>query len=261
MTEQAQIGKLTIEHLQHLIQFVPVIEQIKPDLAEVLISHPDKAVQFWKPGLAWGDNYDLSITEQIAYFLIIAGLADYVIAANKSPDPMDEMMKLDKHPDYQEWNGGPEKLFEYHKFLGVLYALIGAFECLVLYGYYINELVAISSEQNNDVALLNAIRIDPVVLTCKTAAHRISRAVVEADTDFFHGLQNALKGKTGSQASYLKKFKLLMQILLEQNLLNKPINELKKLCLELEVYADNPSAEKNLDELIRKFRKKQTISK
>lgn len=67
---------------------------------------------------------------------------------------MDEMMKLDKHPDYQEWNGGPEKLFEYHKFLGVLYALIGAFECLVLYGYYINELVAISSEQNNDVALL-----------------------------------------------------------------------------------------------------------
>ena len=52
-----------------------------------------------------------------------------------------------------------------------------------------------------------------------------------------------------------------MQILLEQNLLNKPINELKKLCLELEVYADNPSAEKNLDELIRKFRKKQTISK
>ncbi|CAG9932408.1 hypothetical protein [Candidatus Nitrotoga arctica] len=261
MTEQTRIGKLTIHHIQHLIQFVPILEQIKPDLAEKLILHPDNAVEFWKPGLAWGDYYDLSITQHIACFLMIAGLADYVIAAAQSSDPTSEMMKLDDHPDYQEWNGGAEKLFEYHKLLGALYALVGSLECLVLYGYYINEYIAISAEQNDDTALFNAIRIDPVVLTCKTSSHRISRAVVEADTAFFHGLQNALNGKTGSQASYLKKFKLLMQILLEQNLLNEPISELKKLCLELEVYADNPSAEKNLDELIRKFRKKQTISK
>lgn len=159
MTEQTRIGKLTVAHIQALLEFVPILVHAKPELAVDLTSHPDKAGQLFKPGLAWGDQYDLSLEDQLASFMKIAGLTDYVNAANKSSDPMSEMMKLDKHPDYQEWNGGADKLYAYHKLLGALYALIGTFECLILYGYYINEFVAIASEQNNDAALF----IDPAI--------------------------------------------------------------------------------------------------
>jgi hypothetical protein len=261
MEDQKRFGKLTIDHIQQLIQFVPLLEQAKPELTTLMAAKPDKAAQFLKTGVAWGNAYDYSIEEQLAVFLTVTGLADYVVQATKSPDPMAELLKLDDHPDYQEWNGGVGKVFEPHDLLGALYALLGTLECLMLYGHYLNELVAIAYEQDNDEALFNAIRVDPVVITSETAAHRISRAVVQADKDFFEGLQNALKGKTGKQARYLKKFKLLMQIFLETGLLNRPNAEIRSLVVELDTYVDNPGAEKNLNELIRKFRKKKTISK
>lgn len=258
---ERRFGKLSVERVRELIQFVPLLEQAKPDLAALMAVKPEKAAQFFKPGIAWGEAYDYSIEEQLTVFLVVAGLTDFVVQAAKSPDPIAELIKLDDHPDYQEWNGGTGNLFEPHDLLGALYALMGTLECLILYGYYINELLAIAHEQSNDKALFDAIRVDPVVITSETAAHRISRAVVQADTAFFKGLQNALLGKTGKQARYLQKFKLLMQILLESGLLNRPNAEIRALALELEVYADNPNSEKNLNELIRKFRCKKTTSK
>lgn len=261
MEAEKHFGRLTVEHIRQLIELVPFLEQARPELTALMAAKPEKAAQFFKPGIAWGNTYDYSISEQLAIFLVVAGLTDFVVQAAKSPDPMAELVKLDAHPDYQEWNGGVGKQFEIHDFLGALYALLGTLECLMLYGYYLNELLAISFEQGRDEALFDAIRIDPVVITSETAAHRISRAVVQADTVFFEGLQKALLGKTGKQARYLRKFKLLMQILLEAGLLQRPTAEIRSFALELDVYADNPNAEKNLNELIRKFRKKQTISK
>lgn len=227
----------------------------------MIAEKPEKFHVFFKSGLAWGKAYDYSIEEQIAVFLMIAGLSDYVIQAAKSPDPMAEMAKLDDHPDYQDWTGGTGGKFELHHFLGALFALLGTLECLMLYGHYLNELLAIANEQKDDEALFNAIRVDPVAITSDTAAHRISRAAIEADSKFFKGLKNALLGKTGKQARYLRKFKLLMQILLESGLLQRPNSDIRAFALELDVYAENPNAEKNLNELIRKFRQKKTISK
>lgn len=131
----------------------------------------------------------------------------------------------------------------------------------MLYGFYINELLAKASQDSDDDALFNAIRVDPLAITSDTAAHRIARASIQADSLFFSKLQNSLKGKSGKQARYLKKFKFLMQLLLEQGLLSRPNSELRAFALELGTYAEDANAEKNLNELIRKFRKKKTISK
>ncbi|MEM4988795.1 hypothetical protein V8G57_15485 [Collimonas sp. H4R21] len=259
--EVKRFGKLSIDQIRQLIQFVPFLEQARPELAALMAAKPEKAAQFFKPGVAWGNAYDYPIEEQLALFLAVAGLTDFVVQAAKAPDPMAELAKLDDHPEYQEWAGGAGKQFEIHDLLGALYGLFGTFECLMLYGYYLNELLAIANSQGNDEALFNAIRVDPVAITSETAAHRISRAVVQADAKFFSGLQNALLGKTGKQARYLQKFKVLMQILLESGLLDRPNAEIRSLAFELDVYADNPGAEKNLNELIRKFRHKKTIPK
>jgi hypothetical protein len=261
MDEAKRFGKISIDHLRQLIAFVPILEQTRPELAALMAEKPDKAAQLLKQGVAWGMVYDDSLLEQLACFLVVAGLTDYVVDASKSADPIGEMLKLDDHPDYQEWDGGIGKQFEIHQLLGSLYGLIGSFECLVLYGYYINDLLALVREQDDDEALFKAIRVDPGVLTSATAAHRISCAVVRGEKEFFNSLRNALEGKTGDQARYLRKFRLLMQVLSEQGLLDRPTADIRSLVFELDVYADNPNAEKNLNELIRKFRKQKTISK
>lgn len=254
--EKRRFGKLTVEHLRQLIQTVPFLEQAKPALASLINAKPEKVDEFFKPGIAWGNTYDYSIKEQLAVFLAVAGLTDFFLQASKSSDPIAELAKLDDHPDYQEWNGGAGNQFELHHLLGALYALMGTLECLMLYGYYLNELLSMAYELDDDEALFNAIRVDPLAITSETAAHRMSRAVVQADTQFLNQLQNALQGKTGKQARYLQKFKLLMQILLESGLLDRSNSEIRSLAFELDVYVDNPNAEKNLNALIRKFRQK-----
>jgi len=260
MESNKRFGKLRVEHLLQLIQLLPLLEQARPELASLVAEKPQKAAQFFKVGLAWGNAYDVPIEKQLQAFLLVAGLSDFFAQAGNSADPYSELAKLDAHPDFQEWNGGFEKRFERHHLMGALYALLGTLEALMLYGYYLNELLAMAREQDDDEALFKAIRVDPVAITSATASHRISLAAVQADTDFFKQLQKALLGKTGGQARYLKKFKLLMQVLLEQRLLDRPNVELRALALELGVYADTPNAEKNLNALIRKFRQKKTIS-
>jgi hypothetical protein len=185
MEEAKRFGKLSIDHLRQLIAFVPILEQARPEFAQLIAEKPDKGAQLLKPGMAWGVVYDHTLVEQLACFLAVAGLTDYVVEASKSADPYAELLKLDDHPDYQEWDGGLGKQFEFHQLLGSLYALIGSFECLVLYGYYINDLLALVREQKDDDALFKAIRIDPGVMTSETAAHRISCAVVRGEKEFF----------------------------------------------------------------------------
>ncbi|NMM28956.1 MAG: hypothetical protein HHJ12_17130 [Glaciimonas sp.] len=258
MLEKDLFEKLNVDHVRQLMAYLPLLEQARPELAKLMAAKPEKTAKFFESGLAWGGLYDLTIVEHLTVFSDIAGLNDFLVHAAASPDPHGEMMKLDDHPDFQEWNGGTDGQYEIQHLLGVLYSLIGTLDSLMLYGFYLNELLAKARDNSDDEALFNAIRVDPLAITSDTAAHRIARASVQADALFFSQLQNAIKGKSGKQARYLKKFKLFMQLLLEQGLLGRPNFELRALALELGTYAEDANAEKNLNELIRKFRKKKT---
>lgn len=256
-----RFGKLSIQQIQQIMSLFPILEQARPELAEIINAKPERQSEFLKPDLAWGALYEIPINNQLAAFSEVAGFNDFLSNAASSPDPHAELLKLDDHPDYQEWNGGTDQKYKIHHLLGVLYSLAGTIESLLLYGFYINELLAQVIENNDDEALFKAIRVDPIVITTKTAAHRIACASVTADKRFFEELQKALQGKTGGQARYLKRFKFLMQLLLEAGQLNLPTSVIRDLALELDTYSNNPSADKNLDELIRKFKKMKTISK
>ncbi|MDB5852861.1 MAG: hypothetical protein JWR22_902 [Herminiimonas sp.] len=245
--------------MSQLIQMLPILDDARPVLAAQMRSS-ESAAEFLKPGLAWGGFYDMTITEHLACFCMVAGLLEPLVLAAATNDPVAELFKPDAGPDCQEWNGGTEGQFGWHDLLGALYSLLGSVESVVLYGYYLNELLAMSFEDGDDEALFNAIRVDPMVVTSEKAAHRISVAVVKDDQRFLKSMQNALKGKTGKQARYLKKFKFLMQLLLEAGMLGKPNKEIRALALQLGAYANDPNAEKNLNAQILKFRKKKTIS-
>ena len=83
-------------------------------------------------------------------------------------------------------------------------------DCLLIYGCYLNDLIGRAREWNMD-SFLNAIRIDPSVVAGPTASFFVNVFSVEGDKDFLKAVGGAMSGKTGRQANYLKKFRLLMQ--------------------------------------------------
>ena len=250
---------LLVEQLESTLSLLPMLEKARAELSIQLNESTEKAKPFLMPGLAWADLHEHPIAVQMAIYFEVTGLTEYMASVSKAEDPFSELMKLDAHPDYQDWNGGTDQKYGPQHLLGVLLALLGSIESLVLYGYYISELLVQFREGGNDDALFKAIRVDPTIVGAKVVRHRLARAAATNETLFFAKLLAALKGKSGKQARYLSKFRFLMQVLAEQGQGELPTAEVRSLAIRLVTYADNPNAERNLDELIRTFRKNKTI--
>lgn len=95
MIEEKRFGKLSVDHVRQLMAYLPILEQARPELAELMAAKPEKAASFFEPGLAWAGLYDLTIVEHLAVFFEVAGLSKFLINAAASADPLSEMMKLD----------------------------------------------------------------------------------------------------------------------------------------------------------------------
>ena len=89
----------------------------------------------------------------------------------------------------------------------------------------------------------------------------MSWAVLLDEQAFLKNLRKAMRGGTGGQAAYLKKFRFLMRVLAEGGALDLPNRVLTELVIDLGAYAGGYTAQKNVGELVRKTVKKYTISK
>ena len=152
MQNKKEFGKITVEHLQQILALLPFLDQARPELAQLILEKPEKASKLFKNGLSWCQFYELPFASHLRVFSEIAGLNEFINSAVASVDPYSEMMKLDGDPDYQNWNGGTNQKYEIHHLLGVLYSLMGTLDSLMLYGFYINELLEKATEQDDDGA-------------------------------------------------------------------------------------------------------------
>jgi hypothetical protein len=159
-----------------------------------------------------------------------------------------------------EWTGGTGGNFAISDLWAILYALHFNLQSLMLYGTYLNDLVA-KGRAGDDVALLTAIKIDPSVITSPSAARRLSFAIAQEDRLFLGQINKAMAGKTGNQRAYLTRFRVVMVALREHGALALPTRELEELVFELGLYSNRPGAQKNVRELIRKTLKRHAISK
>lgn len=195
-------------------------------------------------------------------FLAVAGVDKEVAHASTQAEPIKALLDVVEGVSDMEWDGGSGGKFRPGDLLGYLHAIIGNLDCLVIYGSYLNDLIA-DARKGDLEALLRAIRIDPSVVTGSTARNLISFAVIAGDQGFIDEVRKAMAGKTGKQAAYLKKFRFLMQLLHEVGALGLPTKQLSELMFELGAYDKRPSAGKNVSELILKAKamKKKAISK
>lgn len=256
-------GKLNANDLRIVLALLPSLEQERRDLKALIAQKPDRfAEHFLSKRFTWSHLYEQPFLQVLSGFLTVGGITDEVVQASRQNEPMKALEALVVELDQREWEGGKDGRYTPGDLLGYLYALMGNLDCLLVYGSYLCELVA-EARQGKVESLFKAIRIDPSIVTGPTATFYISAAVVAGDLDFLAEVRKAMAGKTGRQAHYLRRFRLLMQILHETNALGLPTREIEELVYELGAYDDRPGASKNVSELIRKARrlKQNAISK
>lgn len=267
MTSEHKYGKLTPSDFKALFLLLPQLESERTELQARIAEKPEEfAVKFLSFGFAWAHLYEIPFVQFLGRYFAVAGLGEQVSEAVASDHPVEALLDLRDSSEEMEWSGGSGGQFTYGDLLGCLHALVGNLECLLIYGSYLNDLVA-DARKGDIKALLNAIRIDPSVVTGPTARNLISFAVISGDQGFIDEIRKAMSGKTAKQSKYLNEFRLLMQILHELNELDRPTKEIMELVLEVGAYDTSGergfTAEKNIRELILKAKtaKKNTISK
>lgn len=85
MAEEKRFGQLNIDHVRHLMAYLPILEQARPELAELMAAKPEKATHFFKEGIAWASLYDLPIAEHLTVFSDIAGMNDFLLMLPLQP--------------------------------------------------------------------------------------------------------------------------------------------------------------------------------
>lgn len=262
---EKEFGKITADQLLMVLRWQPDLDSVASEIQKIFNEHPNRIAELAPRGFRWSGAYELPIEEHLARLIILTGQDKFMVGVGKSSDPVEAIRSELERPEFgddAELNtamvGGPHS-FVY--FLGLLWALMRSFECVAIYGSYINELVALgrSGHPDRDRALLRAIRIDPSVVAGPTGARRISTAIVMGDQTFLDEVRLAMEGKTGDQMTYLRKFKKALKLLSESGALSLSPTALAKRLVELDIYPNGPTAIKNASELIRKTQKLNAI--
>ena len=105
------VKALSAAQMSEVLGLLPFLEKARGELSNLLIGGTEKAEQFLKPGLAWADLHELLLAKQMAIYVEITGLTEYMASVNTAEDPFSELSKLDTHPDYQDWNGGTDQKY------------------------------------------------------------------------------------------------------------------------------------------------------
>jgi len=263
MVSERNYGNLARGDIEAILLLLPQLEKERQELQALIEQKPEEfAEKFLTAGFAWAHLYEVPFLQLLFNFLAVAGVDQEVAHASRQAAPVEALLSLTENIKDMEWAGGSGGKFTSGDFLGYLYAIVRNLDSLVIYGSYLNDLIA-DAQKGDPEALLKAIRIDPSVVTSPTARHYLSVAVVMDNKGFIGEIRKAMAGNTGKQAAYLKKFRFLMQLLHESGALGLPTKEITDLVFNVGDYERSPSASKNVSELILKVKamKKNAISK
>ena len=258
-------GRFSPTQLLELIVWLPKLSQLEAELQQTFFAESARVKELAPRGFRWSGVYELPIADHLARLVVLMGKAEFVCMAAQAADSTQVLLDGLQTPDTDDANGlCSEIVGEAHSFsffISLLWAVLRSFECVAIYGEYINDLVARAREGGADAdkCLLKAVRIDPTVVSGPTGARRISRAVLFNDDKFLAELRLAFAGKTGDQCAYLRKFRFAIKALSETGALGDSPTALARRLVDLGIYEPGPSAVKNATELIRKARNLNAI--
>jgi hypothetical protein len=260
-------GKLTAIDLKQLLGILPIVDQVKAEMDDVLLENQTNLNVHDISIERWSHLYELSYNQHLSFFIKAFDLEDQLIQKHKQPNLNKAIIEegfLDQ-TNFNEETPKEQIAAQLPSWIGLTYSLFFTIKSLMVFGSYLNELIAIARDSQNaikaDQALLKAIKIDPSVMGCPTASARISHATVMKDKKFLKKLTNAVNGKLGQrEAKNYQHIRLILQVLFEARADKLNDKDLKELFVnQLNLYSDSQhTAEKNLREFTDKFMKQKS---
>jgi hypothetical protein len=240
MAQKKEFGKLSADQIRQLVALLPTFEALRNEFMDDIKGKPwvGEAID---EGVWWAPLYELSMEQHLGLLFKATGLDKAVQEAVKSEDPASEILKLWKDDSVLGQIEPVEGFKPFHA-INIAMSLERSLDSLVVWGRYLNELVA-AVREGDDESLFKAVRIDPSVVSCPSVAMRISKATVLGDKKFLRALGRALEGRTQRQARYLRAVRLAIQALREAGVESISDEQLRDLFLKKpEIYKAPPSA-------------------
>ena len=145
-------------------------------------------------GVWWAEFYEMTFGEALGWLLFVLDKVEWIKRIAALPDPQEAVIGELADDSPLEWSGGPGGVFSEGDLLGCTMALQRNVLSIMLYRQSLCGLVEDARERADHDALFKAIRVDRSVVSCATAAMRISRAEALGEKDFFLRLKSAMKG-------------------------------------------------------------------
>lgn len=263
-----EYGRLSAEGLRMLLALYEDLIKQEEELHQEIINNPKMKSKFFDPNnkqLVWADYYEMPFIPCLIALIKELHFEADIRQMAESDDHVQAISHLVEK--FNNEDDGEELTPAQWLWLTRLVYPLGSvvlknLRALMVYGCYLNDLIEIAREgkpHKRDKALLDAIKIDPSIVACKTGAARVSRAVLMQDKKFLHDLQTALGGKLGAkEETTYKKMRFVLQVLHEANALTLSDNELSVLFVKkLKLYAPVPGAEKNISQFAYNFKQKK----
>ncbi len=251
------LKQYTPHDLRLMLTLLPVLEQEATQAKEKIKQNPRKLFETDNNRYYWCHLYEMPFLEHLVLCITEFGfLGD--LETLKSPDAVARSIEEIHNMDYEleeSKNDDPFSGTSVYRAYVLLTSITFSMRSLLVYGYYLNDLV-IKVREGDDDALFNAVRIDPTVIGSPSIISRISQAILISDENFMNDLKNALEGKLGSRESKTyQKMRFVLQVLLEtgaERLTNDQLYEL--FVKELEIYSPH-SEGGDVKRNLRKFAK------
>lgn len=254
-----EFGKLSTDQIRQLVALLPEIESLRKEFLEDIKIDPKARETVEGVGVWWALLYEIPFEQHLAVCFKAIGLDKFVREAAKSEDPPGEVLKWAKDESLIE-RLKPVEGFKLFNAINLVMSVERSLESLLVWGRYLNELVA-AAREGDDGSLFKAVRVDPSVVSCPSAGIRISEATIRGDRSFLRALGHALQGRTQKQAKYLREVRLAVQALHDAGMASVSDQQLRELFLKKpEIYKAPPSAspEKALRKHFHAARRKST---
>lgn len=219
-----QLGKISAEDLRLLLSYFPSLFAEQEETRALFRQNRDAffADDCQKP--LWCRLYESPAKEAFASVMLALDGEDVLKTLAAAPNQIQAMPGAiaAKFQEIDEWKPDAEETEDFRKSLAVIFgmsmAVVNSFRCLLIFGHYLNDLVAMVRTKGPaaDHWLFAAVKIDITVLGCPSIMARVSRAVMEGDPDFQKNLRKAMTGKlTKREQKTYQDMRLVLQVLHE----------------------------------------------
>lgn len=237
--------KFSAENIRCLLGLLPIFEEVADECQKKLIARRDVFFASDCLSPSWSHYYELSITEHLSCAITALDLVPEMKRIAEAPSQIEEVISVISEIENDNSEFTPDEKEKIRpivgQMLGIATSVLRSLHCLMAYGAYLNELIAVARTggARGDKAIVNAVRIDPTVLGTPTVVARLSQATLEDDKEFLHSIKRAINGSLSKQAKgNTDKIRFVLQTLRESGIEKFSDDELVQLFVEeLNLYA------------------------